>query len=180
MLIESAPVFRGRVITLNTDRVRFPDGSEGQLDTIRHPGAAAVVPMIDSPTDPDPRILLLRQFRHAADGVIWEVPAGTLEAGEPPERCAHRELLEEAGCQAGSLQYLTQILVAPGYTDERIHLYLATDLKRGEARPERDEFITVHEFRWSEVGRMIRQREIIDAKSLIALMYVQCFCRLPG
>jgi len=177
MLIESTRLYTGRIIKLDAERVRFPDGSEGTLEMIHHPGAAAVIPMLDPPDDPDPRILMIRQFRHAAGGEIWEIPAGTLGPGEAPEVCAYRELIEEAGCSAGRLEYLTWIFVAPGYTDERIHLYLATDLVRGESHLESDEFITVHEFRWSEIGRMIRRREIVDAKSLTALMFVQGFLR---
>ncbi|MCC7133755.1 MAG: ADP-ribose pyrophosphatase, partial [Gemmatimonadales bacterium] len=78
MILGSKRVHTGRVIKLDVDQVRFPDGSEGQLEMIRHPGAAAVVPMLDRPTDPDPRVVLIRQFRHAADDFIWEIPAGTL------------------------------------------------------------------------------------------------------
>mgnify|MGYP001226965396 CR=1 FL=1 len=177
MLIKSTRVHTGRVIAVDVDQVEFPNGTQGTLDTIRHPGAAAVIPMLDPVTDPDPRILLIRQFRHAADGDIWEIPAGTLSPGEAPEACAHRELIEEAGYQAGTLTSLTQIFTAPGFTDESIHLYLATDLTPAEAAPEADEFITVHEFRWSAVGQMIRARGIRDAKSLTALMFVQSFLR---
>lgn len=177
MLIKATRVHTGRVIAVDVDQVEFPNGTRGTLDIIRHPGAAAVIPMLDPVTDPDPRILLIRQFRHAADGYIWEIPAGTLSPGEAPEACAHRELIEEAGYRAGSLTSLTRILTAPGFTDESIHLYLATDLTPAEAAPEADEFISVHEFRWSAVGQMIRTRSIRDAKSLTALMFVQSFLR---
>jgi ADP-ribose pyrophosphatase len=177
MLISSQRVYTGRVIKLEQDEVRFPDGSEGSLDMIRHPGAAAVIPMLDRVTDSDPRIVLIHQFRHAADGPIWEIPAGTLGPGEAPESCAHRELVEEAGYHAGSLEFLTDIFTAPGFTDERIHLYLATDLTPGAAAPEQDEFISIPEFRWSAIGRMIRRREIRDGKSLAALLFVQGFLR---
>lgn len=179
MLISSSHVYAGRVVKLNQDVVRFPDGSVGSLDMIRHPGAAAVVPMLDRVTDSDPRIVLIRQFRHAADGFIWEIPAGTLSPGEAPDQCAHRELIEEAGYHAESLEFLTDIFTAPGFTDERIHLYLATGLVPRAAAPEHDEFISIHVFSWSEVGRMIRRREIRDAKSLSALMFIQSFLREP-
>ena len=180
MLISSKRIYTGRVIKVDQEAVRFPDGSEGSLDMIRHPGAAAVIPMLDRVTDPDPRIVMIRQFRHAADGLIWEIPAGTLGPGEAPETCAHRELMEEAGYQAGSLEFLTDIFTAPGFTDERIHLYLATDLTPGTAAPEHDEFISIHEFPWSEIGRMIRKRAIRDGKSLSALLFVQSFLRGPN
>jgi ADP-ribose pyrophosphatase len=165
------------VIHLDQDKVQFPDGSVGTLEMIRHPGATAVVPFLDDPVSPDPRVLLIHQFRHAVDGMLWEVPAGTLELGEPPDLCARRELMEEAGMEAAKLVRLTTIFTTPGFTDERIHLYLATGLTPAALARDADEFITVHTKRWSEVGKMIRTGKIRDAKSLCALMYVNCFVR---
>jgi ADP-ribose pyrophosphatase len=176
-LLDSSRLYQGRVINVDQDTVRFPDGSIGVLEMIRHPGAAAVVPFLDDPASADPRVLLIHQFRHAADGVLWEIPAGTLEPGEPPEACARRELVEEAGMEAAKLVRLTTVFTTPGFTDERIHLYLATGLSPVALAREEDEFITVHEKRWSEVGRMIRTGKIKDGKSLCSLMYVNCFLR---
>jgi ADP-ribose pyrophosphatase len=169
--------YSGRVINVDHDQVRFPDGSTGTLEMVRHPGAAAIVPFLDDPRDADPRVLLIHQFRHAADGKLWEIPAGTLDKGEDPEHCARRELAEEAGVEATSLRRMTTIFTTPGFTDERIHLYLATGLRPVALAHEADEFIAVHERRWSEVGRMVRTGKIRDAKSLCALMYAQCFLR---
>lgn len=179
-LLNAERRYSGRVIHVDHDTVRFPDGSTGTLEMIRHPGACAVVPLLDLPDHPDPRVLLIHQFRHAADGLLWEVPAGTLGKGEDPAGCARRELAEEAGMEAAELQRLTTIFTTPGFTDERIHLYLATGLTPVALAPEADEFITVHEKRWSEVGRMIRTGKIRDGKSLCALMYVNCFLRGQG
>jgi ADP-ribose pyrophosphatase len=176
-LIQSERKYSGRVINLDHDTVRFPDGSQGVLEMIRHPGASAVVPFLDDPGAPNPRVLLIHQFRHAADDWLWEVPAGTLSPGEAPEHCAHRELAEEAGMQAGKLTRLTTVFTTPGFTDERIHLFLARELTPVALSQEDDEFITVHEKRWSEVGKLIRRGKIRDAKSLCALMYVNCFVR---
>ncbi len=167
--------YSGRIIDLDVDTVKFPDGSMGQLEMIRHPGAAAVVPFLDPPGAADPRVLLLRQFRHAADGFLWEVPAGRLEPGEAPEACARRELQEEAGMTAGRIIPLVPILTTPGFTDELIHLFSAHNLSPVPTAREPDEFMEVHEVRWSEVGRRIRQGEIRDAKTLVCLMFVQCF-----
>jgi ADP-ribose pyrophosphatase len=178
-LLSTRRVHTGRVLNLDLDRVRFPNGSEGTLEMVRHPGAAAVVPFLDPPGDPDPRILMIRQFRYAADGWMWEIPAGTLEPGEPVERCAERELREEAGCTARELVRLTAVYTTPGFTDEVIHLFLATDLTRVPTAHEADEFMEIHEVRWSEVGRMIRAGEIRDAKTLCTLLYVQAFARMP-
>jgi ADP-ribose pyrophosphatase len=179
-LLSAEPRYTGRVIQVDYDTVRFPDGSTGTLEMIRHPGAAAVVPFLDDIDSPDPRVLLIHQFRHAADGLLWEIPAGTLAPDEQPETCARRELAEEAGMEAGKLVRLTTIFTTPGFTDERIHLYLATGLRPVALAHEADEFITVHEKRWSEVGRMIRSGKIRDGKSLCALMYVNCFVRSQG
>ena len=176
-LLQSERRYSGRVIHVDQDTVRFPDGSTGLLEMIRHPGASAVVPFLDDPGSPNPRVLLIHQFRHAADGLLWEVPAGTLSAGEAPDVCARRELAEEAGMEAAKLQRLTTIFTTPGFTDEQIHLYLATGLSPVALAREADEFITVHEKRWSDVGKMIRTGKIRDGKSLGALMYVNCFIR---
>ena len=98
---------------------------------LRHPGASAVVPFLDDPRDADPRVLLIRQFRHAADGFIWEVPAGRLDPARRPRICARRELEEETGLLAGAIERLTTIYTTPGFTDERIHLFLARGLETG-------------------------------------------------
>ena len=169
--------YEGRVIHLDVDTVRFPDGSTGQLEMIRHPGASAVVPLLDDPAGPDPRVLLIRQFRHAADGVIWEVPAGRLDPGETPEACARRELVEETGMRAGRLERLTTIYTTPGFTDERIHLFLAGGLEEGDHRREADEFMELRPTPWSEAMRLIERGEIVDGKTLVSLLYVQAFRR---
>ena len=176
-LISSERLYTGRIVHLDRDSVRFPDGSTGQLEMLRHPGASAVVPFLDDPRGPDPRVLLIRQFRHAADDFIWEVPAGRLDPGESPEACARRELEEETGMRAGTLEQLTTIYTTPGFTDERIHLFLARDLEAGSQRREADEFMELHTLRWSAVGQLIAAGAVQDAKTLTALMFVQCFRR---
>jgi ADP-ribose pyrophosphatase len=176
-LVSTERLCSGRIVNLDRDTVRFPDGSLGQLEMLRHPGASAVVPFLDDPSSTDPRIVLIRQFRHAADGFIWEVPAGRLDSGEPPETCANRELEEEAGMRAATLEHLTTIYTTPGFTDERIHLFMASDLTSVAYRREADEFMEVQERRWSEVMEMIRSGEIKDGKTLIALLFVQSFRR---
>lgn len=171
-LTHTERIYTGRVINLDRDSVRFPDGSEGALEMVRHPGASAVVPFLDDPAVADPRIVLIRQFRHAADGYVWEVPAGRLDRAEPPERCAARELEEETGLAAGRLVPLLTIYTTPGFTDERIHLFAAYDLTQGHHRREADEFVEVHRLPRSEILRMIRDGEIVDGKSLVALLLV--------
>lgn len=176
-LISATRLYSGKVVNLDLDTVRFPDDSIGQLEMLRHPGAAAVVPFLDPPGGADPQVVLIRQFRHAADGYIWEVPAGRLDGGEPPESCAARELEEETGMRARRLERLTSIYTTPGFTDERIHLFLADGLEPGAEHREADEFMELHTLRWSKVLGMIERGEIVDGKTLVSLLFVQSFRR---
>jgi ADP-ribose pyrophosphatase len=176
-LVSSERLYSGKVINLDRDTVQFPNNSTGQLEMIRHPGASAVVPFMDEPRAPDPRIFLIRQFRHAANGFIWEIPAGRLDPGETAATCAQRELEEEIGMTADVLARLTTIYTTPGFTDEKIHLFMASELKKGSHRREPDEFMEVQTKRWSEAMNMMRVGEISDAKTVVALMFVQAFRR---
>ncbi|MCC7194417.1 MAG: NUDIX hydrolase [Gemmatimonadaceae bacterium] len=172
-------IHAGRIIRVNEETIRFPDGTIGHLDIVRHPGACAVLPVLSSATEPDPDLLLLRQYRHAAAEWLVEIPAGRKEAGEPPEQCARRELLEETGCAADELTLLTTILTTPGFSDEIIHLFMATGLTMGESRRESDEFIEVVPTRLSRALGMIERGDIHDAKSATAILYAAQF-RLLG
>ena len=175
MQLDTRRIYTGRVVRLDVDTVRFRDGSTGQLELIRHPGAAAIVPCASDPPGADPTILLIRQYRYATGGQLWEVPAGTLDPGEDPEACARRELLEETGVTAARLQRLTSIWTTPGFTNEVIHLYLATGLTSGEPSRERDEFIEVVPQPLSRVLALIRDGEIRDAKTVAAILYMAAF-----
>ena len=179
MQLDSRRVYTGRVVRLDVDTVRFPDGSTGQLELIRHPGAAAIVPCASDPPGADPTILLIRQYRYATGGELWEIPAGTLDPGEDPEVCARRELLEETGVTAARLQRLTSIWTTPGFTNEVIHLYLATGLTMGQPSRERDEFIEVVPQPLSRVLALIRDGEIRDAKTVVAILYMAAFVLKP-
>jgi len=175
MLLATRRVYTGKVVRLDVDTVRFPDGSTGELELIRHPGAAAVIPCASDPAGADPLILMIKQFRHAADGPMWEIPAGTLAPDEAPEACAHRELREETGVVAERIERLTSIYTTPGFTDEVIHLFLAQGLTQGIAERERDEFIEVVPRSLSDVLAGIRSGEIRDAKTVVALLYMAGF-----
>lgn len=167
--VASRRIYEGRVLKLDIDQVRFPNGSVGELELIRHSGAAAVVPFLDDPNEAEPRILLIRQFRYAADRFLYEIPAGRLDGGELPIDCARRELREEAGCTAESLQSLGGFFTTPGFIDEFIHVFLATGLTRGDASPEADEFIHPVSHTHKDALRMIDRGEIVDGKTIIAL-----------
>ncbi len=177
MLKSSTRIYPGRIFNVDLDTVEFPDGSSGQLEMIRHPGAAAVVPFLDPPSSADPRIALIYQFRHAADRYLWEIPAGRLEDGESPEDCARREMLEETGYTAERVDHLASIYTTPGFTDEIIHLFAAEVTGVEDHDREADEFLEVHPLRWSEVGRMVARGEIVDGKTLCGLFYLQHFSR---
>ncbi|MDF1501759.1 NUDIX hydrolase [Roseisolibacter sp. H3M3-2] len=165
----------GRIIALDADTVRFPDGSTGEMDVVRHPGASAVLPFLSDPAGEDPQVLLIRQYRYAAGGYLWEIPAGRLDAGEDPAACAARELREETGCTAERVERLTSILTAPGFTDEVIHLFMAVGLTMGEHAREADEFLTVEPMPLSRALAMIETGEIRDGKTICALLYAAGF-----
>lgn len=142
---------------------------------IRHPGASAVVPFLSDPAGDDPQVLLIRQYRYAAGGYMFEVPAGRLDAGEDPRHCALRELKEETGCTAEHIDFLTTIYTTPGFTDERIHLFMATGLTGGETKHEADEFLELQPTHLSEALEKIRTGAIQDGKTVIALLFAAGF-----
>jgi ADP-ribose pyrophosphatase len=149
-----------------TEEVPLPNGRTATLDLIRHPGASAVVPF----SDPE-HVLLIRQYRYAVGGTIYEVPAGKLEPGEDPEICAVRELEEETGQRAGRIEALGSILTTPGFTDERIHLFAAFDLQSVPMNLDVDEIIEVVPMRFDEALNLIWSGELCDAKSVLALIH---------
>jgi ADP-ribose pyrophosphatase len=175
--ISSRPVHSGRIVDLAIDTVRFPDGSTGEIEMIRHSGAAAVLPFLSNPEGEDPQILLIRQYRYASGGYMLEVPAGRPdEPGEDWERCARRELEEETGLLAGTLTYMTTIYTTPGFTDEQIRLYLATDCTTtGTGKLDLDEFIEPVKLTMTEALTRIRDGEITDAKTICTLLYAAGF-----
>lgn len=160
-------IYKGNVVTLNVETVQLPNGVTVDLETIRHPGAAAVVPVKDDGT-----VVLIRQFRHAAGGFIYEIPAGKLNPGEDPLSCAARELEEEVGYRAASFALLSSILTAPGFADEVIHIYQATGLMTGRQHLDRDEVLEIVELPLAEAIRKIEQGAIRDAKTIVGLQAV--------
>jgi len=175
MQLARRRIYTGRVVHLDVDSVQYPDGSKGEMEMLRHPGAAAVIPFASDPKGADPTVLLIRQYRYATGGPLFEIPAGRLDAGEAPEQCARRELKEEVGVTAGRLERLTTIWTTPGFTDERIHLFWAADLAAGAHAREPDEFIEVVPKPLSEVLAMVRNGDICDGKTVVAILYMAGF-----
>jgi ADP-ribose pyrophosphatase len=173
--ISSKRVYTGRIVSLDVDKVQFPNGTSGELEMIRHPGASAVVPFLDDPSSEDPRVVLIRQYRYAAEGFVYEIPAGRLDSGEEPEACAHRELREETGYTARTLLPMTSFYTTPGFTDERIHLFAAVGLSEGDAQLESDEILDLHTVALSKAMEMIAAGEIQDGKTMIGLMFAAEF-----
>jgi len=166
-------VFHGRVITVNVEHIKLPDGRIGRYEIVHHPGGAAVVAI-----DAANQVCLLHQFRPAGGGWIWELPAGRLEPGEPPATTAHRELIEEAGRRADRLESLGTILSSPGVFAETIHLFLARELTETPIAHEQHELIEVH---WVPLAEAVRQAlagELQDAKTIVGL--VRAVSQLQG
>lgn len=162
---QTQTVFQGRVITVNVEQVPLPNGETARYEIVHHPGGAAIVAL-----DATGRVCLLRQFRPAAQGWVWELPAGRLEPGEPPADTASRELIEEAGCEAGQWDSLGSILSSPGVFAETIHLYLARELRPVASQHERHEVIEVH---WLPLEQAVQQAlngDIRDGKTIVGLL----------
>jgi ADP-ribose pyrophosphatase len=173
--VKSRRPYTGKIISVDVDTVRFPDGSLGELEMIRHPGASAVVPFLSDPRGEDPQVLMIRQYRYAADGYLYEIPAGRLDLGENPRDCAARELKEETGCTAEHFDHLLTMYTTPGFTDEKIHLFMATGLVAGETKHEVDEFLDLHPMRLSRALEMVEAGEIQDSKTALGLLFAAGF-----
>jgi ADP-ribose pyrophosphatase len=164
-LLERRSVFDGRVVKLSVDRVRLPDGRLSELEMIRHPGAAAVVALDDGG-----QVLLVRQYRYATSGWLLEVPAGKLDGDESPQACAAREVEEETGFRPGELISLGWVWTTPGFTDEKIWLFLARDLTPSRQTLQADEVLTVERVPLARAVEMAASGELHDAKSVCALL----------
>lgn len=173
--IKSRRAYTGKVISLDVDVVRFPDGLVGELEMIRHPGASAVVPFLSDARGEDPQVLLIRQYRYAAEDYLLEIPAGRLDTGENPRDCALRELKEETGCSADQIDHLFTMYTTPGFTDEKIHLFMATGLVAGQTKHEADEFLDLEPMLLSRALELVEAGEIKDAKTALGLLFAAGF-----
>lgn len=164
-LISSEIIYTGRAFTIRRDRVRLPDGRQTNLDIVEHIGSVVILPVTD-----DGHVLFVRQYRHAAGLDLLELPAGVLNENESPEVCAHREIREETGMAAANLESLGGFYLAPGYSTEYMHVFLATDLSPNPLAADADEFLSVEKIALTDVMTMPARGLLPDAKSLAALL----------
>ncbi len=164
--VQSRRIYTGRTFKLLKDKVRLPNGVITAREVVDHPGAVAIVPLIDNKS-----VILVRQYRYAVKDTLWEIPAGTIEPGEQPLACAKRELAEETGYRAGSFELLFECYLAPGYSSEKITMYLAKKLSAENAKNDEDEIIYAQSFEVSKALRMIIQNKIRDAKTISGLLF---------
>lgn len=158
-------IYKGRVVEFNLEEAHLPNGQTVKLEILRHPGASAVIPLQE-----DGRVVMIRQYRHAVGGSIYEIPAGRLDPGESPLDCAQRELAEEVGRRAARWEPLGMIWTTPGFTDEKIHFFLARELSAVSQSLEKDEVIEVVTMPLEKTVSMIQSGEINDGKTICGLI----------
>lgn len=159
------------MVDLTVDHITTRRGLEVVREVVHHPGGAAVLPVLSNGD-----VLLVEQFRYPMQRSLLEIPAGKIDPGELPETTAARELEEEVGFQAGSLEKLSEFYTTPGFCNERLHLYLAKELRPGHGIPDEDEELSVHQFSLDQLDHMIRLGEIVDAKTIIGVQFLLARC----
>lgn len=166
--VASEQLYEGRIINLRRDTVILPNGKTAIREVVEHPGAVAIVPVAA-----DGRVILVRQFRHPVGQVLLEIPAGKLDKGEDPDDCARRELEEETGFAAANLKRMASIVTTPGFTNEIIHIYLATGLTPTTQHPDEDEFLAVEPYDRGQIRDLIVAGELVDAKTILGLLLLE-------
>ncbi|RLE50369.1 MAG: hypothetical protein DRJ31_01585 [Candidatus Methanomethylicota archaeon] len=162
-------VFRGKVFSVKVEEVKLPSGVKALKEVVEHPGAVVILPFKDG------KLIMVVQYRAAVGEWLLELPAGTLEEGENPYQCALRELEEETGFRASKLEKLFEMYLAPGYSTEKMHVFVAKDLTPSKVKLEKDEVINVKEISFSEALNMVRDGVIKDAKTISTLLYAKAF-----
>jgi ADP-ribose pyrophosphatase len=171
-LLASEKIFSGVVFDVERDRLREPDGLEIVREVVRHPGGAGALPLFD-----DGSVALVKQYRHPARRELLEIPAGRIEAGETPLECAARELEQELGVRAARLEKLCEFYSTPGFCEEKLYVYLATQLAPGRQKLDHDEVLEIVRLPLTEAVRLARLGEIEDSKTLIALLLAAGRCK---
>jgi ADP-ribose pyrophosphatase len=161
--LSTKPIFQGRVVSLQVDEVRLPNGGTSTREIVKHPGAVAVIAIVDG------KLLVVEQYRKPLERLQVEIPAGKLDPNEAPEAAAKRELEEETGYTCERVSLLHSMATSPGFADEIIHLYVAEGLKPGTAKPDEDEFLNLASISLEEAAKEIAEGRICDAKTLLAV-----------
>ena len=164
--LDSREIYSGRIIKVRIDTVSLPNGQQSTREVVEHAGAVAVVAL-----DDDNNVILVRQYRKPVEQILMEIPAGTMGVAEDPLECAQRELREETGYNADHWEKILSYFSAPGFTNERLHLYLATGLRAGKTDTDDDEFVETVHIPLQEAYRLIFAGQIADGKSIIGLQY---------
>lgn len=160
-------IYKGKILSLKVEQVQLPDGNKSKREIVEHKGAVAIVAFKDDDT-----ILLVRQFRKPLNKELLEIPAGKLEENEDPKHCALRELEEETGYKANNIEFIGKILTTPGFSNELIYIFKATNLCKGQIGGDEDEFINVEEIKLIDLKDKIKKGEIIDGKTVASLIYL--------
>lgn len=166
--LDSREIYRGRIINVRLDRVELPGGRTAYREVVEHPGAVCIAAVKE-----DQKIILVKQFRKPVEETLIELPAGKLEAGEDPEECAARELAEETGYRAGKMEHLISFYTSPGFSDEIMHLFLATDLSPGESNPDQDEMLQIVEVDLEKAVEMVLEGKIKDSKTAVGILILK-------
>ncbi len=167
-IVSTRSVFKGKVIQLDIDNVQLPNGKLAEREVVHHPGAVGILAV-----NSNKKVILIKQFRRAIERITIEIPAGKLEKNENPLDCAYRELKEETGYTATFMEKISQIYTSPGFADEIIHIYKAEGLQKGDSLPDEDEFVEMIELSLDEIDELIKNGEIMDSKTLVALYYLK-------
>ncbi len=162
--MKSDKIYEGKLLNLRVDTVEIPDKKYSKREIVEHPGGVAVIPVAS-----DNSIILVKQYRKAIERFLLEIPAGKLELNEEPRETAIRELKEETGYEAKKIEYLLEFYTSPGFSNEKIYLFLATDLIEGEATPDSGEFIEMEKYNIDDLIKMVERGEIIDSKTIIGI-----------
>ncbi|KXO17109.1 NUDIX hydrolase [Peptoniphilus sp. GNH] len=173
--MQSNKVFEGKIFSVRVDTVELPNAKYAKREIVEHKGAAAAVCVNN-----DGKLIFVRQFRKACDEILLEIPAGKLEIGEKPIDCIRREVEEETGYTDGKFEYITEFYTSAGFSNEKIHLFLAHDLKAGQSHPDEDEYVEVEIYSLEEALKMIELGEIMDAKTIIGILYYKNMRSLNG
>ncbi|MFD0694917.1 NUDIX domain-containing protein [Paenibacillus sp. GCM10027628] len=171
--LRTEPIFKGKIISLQVDHVQLPNGETATREIVKHPGAVAVIPLLGD------KLIVVEQYRKPLEKSQVEIPAGKLDAGEDPLHAALRELEEETGYRSEHVKHVSSFYTSPGFADEIIHLYMAEQLIKGEARPDEDEFLECEAITLEEAQQYIRDGRISDAKTIMAVYAWQLY-RLTG